>query len=485
MPAKLILYRNNEKLGLDLKDGVYRIGRDKPADVVIPDATISGRHAELQITGDSYTIRDLGSTNGTFVNGAPVHAVTPITPTDELRLGSVRVSIEPFEQVKVAGPKVSPLAMPTEKIAAAKTAASKTSWGLRYWVAGAAAIILLLVLFLFVQIYSERSAADLRQATRFKAFAAQYMHVLRDPNLKTVPAPVLDNTLAEPIMIGDRNGKVLYPEISPESKEKSPFVDPKTGKVWDVVKTGLVPYPNLAKPGEAPPQSYPVQIGGDLEGFVLARPASDPESPLKFVMMMLAFSGGIALLSLGFFLRPINSMIRREIEALRLKLSPFANGFVESLPRSKSLGELNPLADEIEKELTRVKLQGAGADGGGASRPGAEHLSMILPLLEAANVGWCFLDGDFKIVQMNGELGHISELAGATPGVSIFDTGLTSLQSKELVRGLADARSEGQSQVQLPLSRDRHEVRHQVSVKSFTDPASRNQMFGLVFNRAA
>ena len=97
--------------------------------------------------------------------------------------------------------------MPTEKIAQAKTAASKTSWGLRYWVAGAAAIILLLVLFLFVQIYSERSASDLREANRFKAFAAQYMHVLRDPTLKTVPAPVLDNTLGEPIMIADRERK--------------------------------------------------------------------------------------------------------------------------------------------------------------------------------------------------------------------------------------------------------------------------------------
>ena len=312
------------------------------------------------------------------------------------------------------------------------------------------------------------------------------MHVLRDPNLKTVPAPVLDNTLGEPIMIADRNGKILYPEISPESKEKSPFVDPKTGKVWDVIKTGLVPYPNLAKPGEEPPQSYPVQIGGDLEGFVMAKPATDPESPLKFVLMMLAFSGGIALLSLGFFLRPINAMIRREIEALRLKLSPFANGFVDELPRSRSLGELNPLADEIEKEFERVKTQGGAAAGGaGAGRAGSEHLTMILPLLETANVGWCFLDGDFKIVQMNDDLRHISELAGATPGVSIFDTGLTSLQSKELVKGLADARSEGQSQVQLPLSRDRHEVRHQVSVRSFTNPGNRSQMFGLVFNRAS
>ena len=179
-------------------------------------------------------------------------------------------------------------------------------------------------------------------------------------------------------------------------------------------------------------------------------------------------------------------MIRREIEALRLKLSPFANGLSKVCPAAslsvssiRSPTRSRRSSRESSRRVERARAQVV------AGRAGSEHLTMLLPLLETANVGWCFLDGDFKIVQMNDELRHISELAGATPGVSIFDTGLTSLQSKELVKGLADARSEGQSQVQMPLSRDRHEVRHQISVRSFTNPGNRSQMFGLVFNRAS
>ncbi|HUF17358.1 MAG TPA: FHA domain-containing protein, partial [Thermoanaerobaculia bacterium] len=174
MPVRLILYRGNEKLGLDLKDGVYRIGRDKPADIVIPDPTVSGSHAELQINGSTVQIRDLGSTNGTFINDAPVSAITPVTPSDQLRLGSVKVGIELVEEEKpVRAPSRPAGEVAAEKVAAVKGAASKLKWSLRYWLGGAGALMLLMLLFMFVQIYAEQSDAERRQASRFKSFAAQ------------------------------------------------------------------------------------------------------------------------------------------------------------------------------------------------------------------------------------------------------------------------------------------------------------------------
>jgi two-component system, cell cycle response regulator len=50
-------------------DGSLVIGRDPDVDVVLTDALVSSRHALIEDRGDSWTLIDLGSTNGTTVNG--------------------------------------------------------------------------------------------------------------------------------------------------------------------------------------------------------------------------------------------------------------------------------------------------------------------------------------------------------------------------------------------------------------------------------
>jgi transcriptional regulator with PAS, ATPase and Fis domain len=62
------------------------IGREATTDVVLPVSAVSRRHVEVRRQGEDYVARDLGSRNGTLVNGHPVSEAV-LEPLDELRIG--------------------------------------------------------------------------------------------------------------------------------------------------------------------------------------------------------------------------------------------------------------------------------------------------------------------------------------------------------------------------------------------------------------
>ena len=67
------------------------IGRSPDCDVFLDDVTVSRRHAELLQEGDRFTIRDLGSLNGTFVNRRRVEAAQ-LHDDDEVQIGKYRLT---------------------------------------------------------------------------------------------------------------------------------------------------------------------------------------------------------------------------------------------------------------------------------------------------------------------------------------------------------------------------------------------------------
>lgn len=72
-----------------------RLGRGAEADVVLPAPGISRAHADLLRHGDGWTVTDLGSTNGTYVNGQAVRAPCPLRVGDTLRIGPYRFEVSP------------------------------------------------------------------------------------------------------------------------------------------------------------------------------------------------------------------------------------------------------------------------------------------------------------------------------------------------------------------------------------------------------
>lgn len=69
------------------------IGR-QDADLVLQDPEVSRRHAVLRRSGETVVIEDLGSTNGTFVNGERIRGHVTVGPGDEIRVGRTTLEIE-------------------------------------------------------------------------------------------------------------------------------------------------------------------------------------------------------------------------------------------------------------------------------------------------------------------------------------------------------------------------------------------------------
>ena len=74
--------------------GPVVIGRSPGADIVIGDDFVSGRHARVSPVGTDVVLEDLGSTNGTILNGGRVTKATSLRPGDTIDIGAVSLAVD-------------------------------------------------------------------------------------------------------------------------------------------------------------------------------------------------------------------------------------------------------------------------------------------------------------------------------------------------------------------------------------------------------
>jgi len=81
-----------------LDHDVTTSGRHPDSDIFLDDVTVSRRHAEFHRGGTAFTVRDVGSLNGTYVNRERVESAT-LSNGDEVQIGKFRL-------VFIAGPRL-------------------------------------------------------------------------------------------------------------------------------------------------------------------------------------------------------------------------------------------------------------------------------------------------------------------------------------------------------------------------------------------
>jgi FhaA, N-terminal domain/FHA domain len=91
-PQRALLALGSRRLLVPAGGGV--VGRSRDCDVVLDDAGISRRHAEIRPGREGWTVQDLGSTNGVRVNGVEVRGASALAPGDRVELGSTEIVFE-------------------------------------------------------------------------------------------------------------------------------------------------------------------------------------------------------------------------------------------------------------------------------------------------------------------------------------------------------------------------------------------------------
>jgi len=88
--SRLVLTVDGREASFPLNRDTCTLGRHRNNDVVVTDPKVSSFHARIDRTPEGYVVHDLGSRNGTFLNGRRVN-VGRLTTGDQLRLGTARL----------------------------------------------------------------------------------------------------------------------------------------------------------------------------------------------------------------------------------------------------------------------------------------------------------------------------------------------------------------------------------------------------------
>ncbi|MEP6663494.1 MAG: FHA domain-containing protein [Verrucomicrobiota bacterium] len=106
MPKLVVLSEGLTGRTYELKVDRTTIGRVDDNAFPIQEGSISSHHCEIHLRGNEVVVKDLNSTNGTFINGQQITGEGVLKPGQILRLGQVEIRLESEESRSTAGKKM-------------------------------------------------------------------------------------------------------------------------------------------------------------------------------------------------------------------------------------------------------------------------------------------------------------------------------------------------------------------------------------------
>jgi predicted component of type VI protein secretion system len=127
MNVRLVVEQGGKHRRLNLQAPEAVVGRSRGNAVRIPSAEVSRRHCRLVLEDGLVNLEDLGSVNGTYLNGRRINKVEVVRPGDSLEVGPVKFVVE-YELTKDASERLRMLENEGEMVAAVEEDSSPMDW---------------------------------------------------------------------------------------------------------------------------------------------------------------------------------------------------------------------------------------------------------------------------------------------------------------------------------------------------------------------
>src|SRR5580658_3916440 len=168
MAKLVVLTQSMAGRSCDLASERTTVGRVEENNFQISEPSVSSRHCEILLRGNDVVVKDLGSTNGTFINGERITEEGVLKPGQTLRLGNVELKLDaPGASASAPSPAAPPPKKdPTKAVSGGvrmselegggRTVAidtsvftkKKKSTNLYFWIGVAVAILVIIILIL-------------------------------------------------------------------------------------------------------------------------------------------------------------------------------------------------------------------------------------------------------------------------------------------------------------------------------------------------
>jgi hypothetical protein len=146
-PEATLVVRQGPHAGMSYPLGGRQmvIGREEGMDIALQDAESSRRHALVSWQGGQYVIEDLGSTNGTFVNGIQITAPQVLNPGDSVGIGQTSLVFNLLSPPAVSAGQYMPPSAQGYGAASPVEAGSQSSKSIQYLLYGIGCLLMMCI----------------------------------------------------------------------------------------------------------------------------------------------------------------------------------------------------------------------------------------------------------------------------------------------------------------------------------------------------